>query len=433
MDIPQGKWARGRKLLGLASQMALKEAKHLLPGKAQEELARLQTRIEQTRLLVETLTQMKGAAMKAGQLLGLEALDIFPPEVAEILSRLESSPTGLPPQRARELLAQELGDKLRLLTDLDLTPMASASIGQVHRARFEQQELALKLQFPGVADTIDSDVALLRGLVEKLAFVAGKKADLGDLFDEIRQTLHQETDYQLEIAMLEEYRRGLAPLAGIVVPRAHPHFSTARLLTMEFIEGIPLKRWATGASAQARQLMGERILELFLHEFMVLGLVQTDPNWGNFLVTPRDELALLDFGATKRYSESFRQTYRGILRASMAREKEHLLELSYPFGLIDPREGAEAKELYLAMMSAVVDPFRHPGPLDFSQETYSKVSKDASLKFLRALRYSPPPKDLIFLHRKLGGVFQMLKRLEVKLDLRKIWPRMVSEAKGPLA
>jgi len=429
MDIPQSKWARGSRLLRLAAGVAAKEVGARLPGKALEAAQKLNLRIEQTRLLVETLSQMKGAAMKAGQLLGLEGNDLLPPEVVEILSRLQSDGDPLPTADIERLLIEAWGqERYSQLQNLSPTSLASASIGQVHTATWNGRKIAIKVQFPGVAQTIDSDVHLLKNVVEKLIFVTRKKTELGALFEEIRQTLHQETDYLAEAGFMQQYRENFQQFGGYLIPAPINELCTPTVLAMDYQPGHKLKDWIKHASTNEKQLLGERMMSLFLHEYLACGLVQTDPNWGNFLVAPGGELVVLDFGACKTYSKEFRTTYRQILSHSMNRRKQELLAVSQGFGLIDPREESEAQEAYLHMMDVVIAPFRHVGMFDFATETYSQNSKDASLAFAKALKFSPPPRDLIFLHRKLGGVFQTLKRMETRLDLRLVWDKMMQES-----
>ena len=425
MDIPQSKWARGSKLLKMASKIAAQELSHRLPGKVVDEARKLALRVDQTRELVATLSQMKGAAMKAGQLLGLEAGELLPPEVVEVLSKLQSEGQALPFDKIEAILKEELKEQYSQLSGLTQKPIASASIGQVHKARYQDKEIVLKVQFPGIGDTIDSDVDMLSTLIDKFKFITNKKVDLTPLFDEIRQTLHQETDYLTELQFMRDYAQNFQGTAGYVVPRPIPELTTKHVLAMEYVEAHRLNDWSKFAEPDHKQLLGERMMDLFLKEYLEHGLVQTDPNWGNFLVTDKNELVVLDFGACKTYSKDFITTYRKILDFSMHREKAALLDVSYGFGLIDPRESQEVKDKYLHMMDVVIAPFRHQGIFDFATENYSQASKDASLDFAKSLKFSPPPKNLIFLHRKLGGVFLTLKRLETKMDLRLVWERMV--------
>ncbi len=405
--------------------MAAQELSHRLPGKAFDQAKKLALRIDQTRELVATLSQMKGAAMKAGQLLGLEAGELLPPEVVEVLSKLQSEGQALGFDKIEAILKQELKEKYSQLTNLSQKPIASASIGQVHKATYQGREIVLKVQFPGISDTIDSDVDMLSSLIDKFKFITNKKVDLNPLFEEIRNTLHQETDYLAEQEFMKTYAENFKAIDGYKVPSPIEALTTKRVLAMDFISAHSMNDWSKFSEPEHKQLVGERMMNLFLLEYLEFGLVQTDPNWGNFLVTDNNDLVVLDFGACKTYSKEFITTYRKILDFSMRREKAALLDVSYGFGLIDPKEPQEVKDKYLHMMDVVIAPFRHQGIFDFATEKYSQASKDASLDFAKSLRFSPPPKNLIFLHRKLGGVFLTLKRLETKMDLRLVWERMV--------
>jgi aarF domain-containing kinase len=426
MDIPQSKWARGSKLLKMATSVAAKELSARLPGKTFDQAKKLALRIEQTKNLVETLSQMKGAAMKAGQLLGLEAGELFPPEVNEILAKLQSTGSTIDVKLIDGILKSKLpAEFYGEISNLSPQPIASASIGQVHTAIFRGKTIAIKVQFPNIAQTIDSDVDMLQSVVDKFRFFTNKKVDLSKIFDEIRETLHQEADYLKEKDFMLQYAENFKEQDGFIVPHPVEELCTKEILAMDLIDAMSMREWAQKATSEDKQLVGEKMMELFLHEYLDCGLVQTDPNWGNFLVTDKNELVILDFGACKTYSDDFRMTYRSILGFSMKRQKAELLEVSEEFGLIDPREPEEVKDSYLHMMDVVIAPFRHDGTFDFANETYSENSKKASIEFAKKLKYSPPPKNLIFLHRKLGGIFQTLKKLEVKMDLRLVWERMV--------
>jgi len=425
MDIPQSKWARGSKLLKMASKIAAQELSHRLPGKVVDEAKKLALRIDQTRELVATLSQMKGAAMKAGQLLGLEAGELLPPEVVEVLSKLQAQGEAYEFHKIEAILKEELGEKFLSLSQISTTPIASASIGQVHKAIYQNKSIVLKVQFPGIADTIDSDIDMLECLLNKFKLITNKKVELRALFDEIKATLKQETDYLAELQYLESYKENFKDKKGFLIPSPIKEMTTKKVLAMEYVEGLSLNSWSQVATLEQKQLIGEKMLELFLYEYLECGLVQTDPNWGNFMVNSHNDLIILDFGACKSYSKEFIITYRKILDLSMRRQKAALLEVSQEFGLIDPREDQSVKDKYLHMMDVVIAPFRHQGVFDFATETYSQASKEASIDFAKSLKFSPPPKNLIFLHRKLGGVFLTMKRLETKMDLRLVWERMV--------
>jgi aarF domain-containing kinase len=190
---------------------------------------------------------------------------------------------------------------------------------------------------------------------------------------------------------------------------------------MEKIEGKSLNDWTEKSLLGERQTLAHQLISLYLEEFFNHGLVQTDPNPGNFLITKNNQMALLDFGAVKEYDRSFIEDYRVVLIAAFKQDEKKILEVSERLHFIDPRESAEVKNLYLEMMNCLAAPFRKATPFDFSDKKFYDDSKKLSWNLSSKCKYSPPPKDLLFLHRKLAGVFMLIKKLEVKLILKDYW------------
>jgi aarF domain-containing kinase len=156
-------------------------------------------------------------------------------------------------------------------------------------------------------------------------------------------------------------------------------------------------------------------------EFFSFGFVQTDPNPGNFLITPDNKIVLLDFGATKDYDKEFRDKYTAVLRAAYRNDYQEVLEQSFDFKLINPNESIETLDLYVAMMTSLIKPFREDRPFAFADLDFYKESKRYAIEVTKSCKYSPPPEKLLFLHRKLGGIFQFLKQLNVELNLHQYW------------
>jgi predicted unusual protein kinase regulating ubiquinone biosynthesis (AarF/ABC1/UbiB family) len=433
-EVPRSAWARSRAVVGLAANIARKEIQGRLRDAVSgtSDTRSLALRIEQAKLLAESLGRLKGAMMKAGQLLSIDAGEFLPPEVLEVLAKLQSEAEPVDFAALHAVLVEELGDAgLGRLEGLSEQPAASASIGQVYRARVDGTPVAVKVQYPGVAESIDSDLAVLGNLGQSMVTLSGRKVDLSDLIGELGQILHFEADYERERAFMESFRSALADDERFAVPRAFPSLSTKRVLTMSWEEGCSLTQWiAKGPSMAEREAVGRMMLDLFCLELFTWGMVQTDPNFGNFLIrempgkTP--VIVLLDFGATVEFDAAFRQAYRGMLRTMASKDGKRMLDEGIAFGLIDPREGPETRGLFVEMLQASYEPF-HPTrqPFAFRDPEHAARTYDVSQRFMRSLVYSPPPRQLIFLHRKLGGIFQLLKRLDLTLDLRPYWTRMV--------
>ncbi|MEM7676344.1 MAG: AarF/UbiB family protein, partial [Myxococcota bacterium] len=314
----------------MAAQVAGTEVRHRVKqtlSRSVDKLASdsLKAKIQQAQIITQNLGQLKGAVMKAGQLLSIDASDFLPPEVLDVLSKLQSNAEPVEFCVIKGVLDEELGadwpDKLEQLSP---TPVASASIGQVHRATFRGQPVAVKVQYPGIDKSIDSDLSLLRKLSGSYLSLTGRKIDLGGLFEEMRDLLQQESNYRVEAEHLEKYRKLLSAEHRFVVPSPYPDVSGQRVLTMSWEEGPSLHAWLRSDPSYAeREWMGRAILDLYCLEFFEWGFVQTDPNPANFLVRgPQRQLVLLDLGAAMHYDADFINNYVRLLSVLGTRDRE---------------------------------------------------------------------------------------------------------------
>ncbi len=414
---PQSIRERTGRLLKMAGSMATQELSRRIQGKGSVESA---LSLSQIQTLVGELAHLKGAAMKLGQLFALEARDYFPEEICEVLDQLQSDASSLDFHVIESILQQELGQKYDSLTDFSVQPIAAASIGQVHRAKLPSGvPVAVKVQYPGIKDSVHSDVKVLGTLMKTISVLMGKQVNLSELVGEFSEIFIQEADYEKEALFSIEYQKFAREVPDLVVPSVHPEFSTAKVLTMNYETGIKLNDWlkTSTATREMRTFYGELILDLYSREFCDWGLVQTDPNLGNFFFRPSErKLVLLDFGATKRYDLEFRKLYAQLIMATLAKNKGRVLSLGEEMGLIDPREAGEAKEVFKDLLFESMRPMTLP-EYDFGESAYPEKMRALSRELVKALRYSAPPKKLIFLHRKLSGIFYILRALNVKLPL----------------
>lgn len=425
-------WGRSRELLSLAAGVAGHELRGRVRARLTSSVEKLATsevatRIAQAQLMAESLGRLKGAFMKAGQLLSIDASDVLPPEAQQILAQLQGQAEPVSFAVIRGVLEEELGDRLDALVDLEETAAAAASIGQVHRGRAHGIPVAVKVQYPGIADSIDADLALVQKVAQGWLTASRRRIDLEGTFEELRTILHLEADYDRERAHLERFGALLAGDPRFVVPQSIPRLSSRRVLTMTWEDGVPLGAWlASAPPAEARRAVAEAMLDLFCLELFTWGLVQTDPNFGNFLVRPETgEIVLLDFGATLAYDARFRADYVQMLRALATGDERRVVEVGIAHGLLDARESEETRATFAAMMRLAMEPFVSGGAFAFSDPDYTARSQQLGMRFVESLRHSAPPRHLLFLHRKLGGLFQLCKRLDVTMDLGPVWARMI--------
>lgn len=423
-----GIFRRSLDLMSLATKVGVRE---LTSGSAA-------SRVEQAKLIVETLSQLKGAAMKAGQMMSLDLNDYFPPEAIEILSQLQNQASHVDFKVIDEVLRRELGPKYSDLTDLEQKPLAAASIGQVHRAKIFGQNVVLKIQYPGVGDSIESDLKLIQRLAEGLAKLSGRQVKFETVFSELKKTLLDETNYLMEMANLHTYRALIAKDSemkdSLNTPIPLEEYTTTRVMTMSYEPGLSIKEWlSTNPSMADREWLGQTILKLYGKEFYQWGVVQTDPNLANFLVRPR-ELCLLDFGATKKYTDEFRLNYKKFLSTVPSKNPMDIINAAVEFELLDPRESLDTKMKFHNFMKHSIEPFfvqNQNGVFNFADSEYSEKSRRMGREFIFALKYTPPPSKLLFLHRKLGGIFALLRKMDLQMDLQPYWRDLVGMTNAP--
>ncbi len=422
-------FARSRELIALAARLGRKELGHRVTEwmGENEPLKRVQTQIDQAKLVVDSLGRLKGAAMKMGQLFSLEAADFFPPEVVDILSRLQDQSPPLSTEVIGDILTKELGTRRKDVLNFSPKPIAAASIGQVHSARIGDKKVALKIQYPGVADSIESDVKILRTLLFSLMKIGKREINMDPLFAELTEVLKSEVDYLQEAASTREYRRLFSDDPRFLVPQVLSDYSTSRVLTLEFMEGRSLKEWlATKPTLKEKEHLGRLVLDLYVKEFFEFGYVQTDPNFANFLYqADTQKLVLLDFGATRHYAPDFRKSYSKLLRDIQEGGQADIIGTSLKMGLIQEGESIDCLKSFVKMLKISMEPFNSDRqPFAFGDLDYSKAVREATTQFIKQVQFSPPPHQLIFLHRKLGGIFSLLKVMDVKIDLRPYWERL---------
>jgi predicted unusual protein kinase regulating ubiquinone biosynthesis (AarF/ABC1/UbiB family) len=303
------------------------------------------------------LAQMRGAAMKVGQLLSLEGGDFLPPELAEILGHLRADAHFMPPKQLDSVLKRNFGPEYRgRFAKFDVRPVAAASIGQVHRAVTKDgRDVALKVQYPGVRESIDSDVRNVGSLL-RLSGLVPKEIDLTPLMEEARRQLHEEADYGREAEMLARFGALLAGDGRYLVPEVHDDLTMGDVLGMSFVESVPIET-RVDAGQEVRDALVKSLVALMLRELFEFGLMQTDPNFANYRVQPESgRLVLLDFGATRAFGPDLVAQYRGLMRAGFAGDRDAVAASMEEIGFIEPETEARHREPILDMAEMAMAP-----------------------------------------------------------------------------
>ncbi len=373
--------------------------------------------------LASSLSSMRGAAMKLGQLLSLEADDLLPPEVADALAVLRDAADAMPPKQLRRVLVDAYErDWEERFRHFDFDPIAAASIGQVHAATTtDGRDLALKVQFPGVARSIESDVDNLAAAL-RVTQLLPRELDFDPLVAEAKRQLKEEANYQTEATHLRRYAELLQDEPDVVVPGVHDDLTTDTILAMDRLHGLPLEDLC-GAdhSDERRDEVASLLLRLALRELFEFRFIQSDPHFGNFLLLEDGRVGLIDLGAGYDVPERFHSGYARLLQASLEEDRRGMRKIATEIGFLDPEEPDAIAEALVGLIEMATEPFRHDGVYDFGNSDLTLRARDDSMAiFMEHGFLAPPPPETLFLQRKLGGTFLLCMRLGARIDARRL-------------
>ena len=423
--VPGSRFSRMARFGGLATGVAgealVNRAKSFARGE-KPQIGDLLLTPSNVARVAEQLSQLRGAAMKVGQMLSMDAGEVLPPELAEILARLRESAYSMPGRQLKTVLNDNWGHGwLKRFASFDVNPIAAASIGQVHRARTKDgRDLAVKVQYPGVRESIDSDVDNVAMLI-RLSGLVPKSVDMTSLLDEAKRQLHQEADYEQEARSARRFALLLESDVAFEIPAIHDDLTTPSVLAMSFVDGAPLESLAD-ASQDVRNAVVARLFDLVFRELFEFGLMQTDPNFANYRHRADDgRILLLDFGATRSFSRAFAEKYQRLLKAGLDDDREAIDPIIRDIGFYGPDVEADVRDVLVTMFYTALAPLRAKGPFDFGDAGLAEALREAafSLRVEAGFRYIPPT-DVLYLHRKFAGLYLLASRLKANVDCRKI-------------
>jgi predicted unusual protein kinase regulating ubiquinone biosynthesis (AarF/ABC1/UbiB family) len=372
--------------------------------------------------VADKLAQMRGAAMKVGQLLSMDAGDMLPPELAEILGRLRSEAHHMPVPQLRRVLTEAWGrDWQRRFETFDALPVAAASIGQVHRAQTKDgRDLAIKVQYPGVRRSIDSDVTNVASLM-RVAGLVPRGVDIAPMIAEAKRQLHEEADYQREGRCLSQFGALLADRPEFRVPELHPDLTTPNVLAMSYLKGRPVDSLATAPQAERDRVL-TLLIGLLFRELFEFRLMQTDPNFANYRYAPdTGQVILLDFGATRAFPVDFAELYRRLLRAGLAGDRSGVRAAAREIGFLAGNTPARLETAMLEMLEMSLAPMRQDAPFDFGASDLALQMRDAGMAMAQDREhFRIPPMDTLFLQRKFGGIYMLATRMRARVNLRAV-------------
>ena len=396
---------------------------------------------EQAQYLVTELGKLKGSVVKIGQMLALYGEHFLPPEITEALQTLNDQTSAFAYPIIEAALIKELGEKLQEF-DINPVPIGTASLAQVHQATHKTtgEQVVFKVQYPNIADAIDSDLNLFRQLL-KVSNALPQTRQLDDWFEEIRDLLHHEVDYRLEANTTMLFYQRLANDPRYAVARILPQYSTLRVLCMTYEAGVSIMDKQVFALPQARRdAIGQASIDIMLREIFEWGDMQTDPNFGNYLIrlakdnhneAAIDQLVLLDFGAIRQFDDTLLHVARELLLAGFYHDASRMRQALSEAGKFYPffaNLSEAVKDDLVALCLLASEPFSLPShnptipahALD-DQGYYHWANSDLHNRVLKlagksaaSKSFSVPPKELMFISRKFIGAYTFMTVLEAR-------------------
>ncbi|AHF00727.1 ubiquinol-cytochrome C reductase [Thiomicrospira aerophila AL3] len=387
--------------------------------------------------LTDELAKMRGAAMKVGQLLSLDAGELIPDELATILAQLRNQAPSMPISQLQAQLNQHWGNNwMQAFSQFSFYPIAAASIGQVHRAHsLAGEDLAIKIQYPGVANSIDSDVDNLASLLRWSRLIP-KDVDLAPILAEAKQQLLLETNYQHEAEALNTMATALKANDlndYFVLPKVDQTLSNQAILAMSFMAGEPIETLANAPQATRDKLV-TALFRLLLTELFDWQRMQTDPNFANFLYqADTQRIVLLDFGATRSFSADTALGYRQLISAAQDNRADKMANAARQIGFFQQNILPAQQDTVIELFKQACEPFCYHGAFDFAQSDMLARIKDQGMALSFEQNYwHSPPADALFFHRKLGGLYLLAAKLRARVDMHQVFaPYRINEAPTP--
>lgn len=428
---PPTKGKRFMKLAKMTAKVAGKSASQKLSrlvGRSQSEQQRAEHHAWTGQEIAATLGELKGAAMKLGQM-AAATWDLLPPEMADALRVLQKD---VPPASFDQVAAQivsELGQEPHaLFAHIERTPLGTASIGQVHRARTHQgQQVVVKVQHAGIDEAVDSDLAQIRTLA-KLKGTFIDKAALEETFDEVRLRMTEELDFEHEAQMCRDFQMRFADDSSVVIPHVLTELSSKRVLTTSFEPSDPLDRLVElDYSQDTRNKIGTRLFSILWEQIFIHNSLHADPHPGNFGARPDGRLVVYDYGCIKPIPKEFVVHYGELICAAFVEDYARVEAVLQAMGVRRMQGPEVSSDYYRSWRNLGLKPFLDHQIYDFSR---SEIHQNLVKKVPEAIKYVSsfkPVRDLIFIDRTLFGQFGNLRGLKAQVPCFEILQRHLPE------
>lgn len=423
-SIPTSKVKRAAKIIGTGAKVGGNYLKFYAKKALNPDLSKDTLHEENAADIYNSLSEMKGSALKVAQMISMDN-QVLPKAYQDKFSLAQYNAPPLSYPLILKTFQQYFGKKpLEIFDEFSKDAVHAASIGQVHKASKDNIDLAVKIQYPGVADSISSDLKMVRPLAAQMLKM--KSADMKEYMDEVESKLLEETDYELELRRATEIGEACAVLEGLRFPVYYKDWSNKRILTMDWIEGAMLPDFLkTNPSQEVRNKVGQAMWDFVLFQMKVLRKVHADPHPGNFIVDAENNLCVIDFGCVKEIPSDFFDTYFQLLKPGIMDDKPALYALYEELDLLRKEDTEAQKNLLKGMFEEMIlllgQPFRQEtfdfGNDAFFKKIYTMGESFAKDKEFRSMNNARGPKHSIYVMRTMFGVYTLLNQIKAEVKL----------------
>jgi len=422
--IPTSKIERAGKLVQTGAKIGVNYVKHYAEKIVNPDLTRDKLNENNAEDIYDGLKSLKGSALKVAQMLSMDK-NFLPQAYVEKFSLSQFSVPPLSAPLVLKTFKTNFGKTpYEIFDEFNANSVNAASIGQVHLATKDGKKLAVKIQYPGVANSISSDLALVKPIAIRMFNLQGKDSD--KYFKEVEDKLIEETNYLLELEQSKEVVEACSKIEGILFPNYYPEFSSEKIITMDWMTGIHLSEFtAVNKDREIGDKIGQALWDFYMYQIHVLRKVHADPHPGNFLVDDKNNLIALDFGCMKQIPADFYVPYFELINKNVITDpalfNQKLFELEILRPDDSPSEIEYFTEMFHDLLSLFTKPFQNE-TFDFADETFfeniaklgERFSNDTNLKKMNGNRGS---KHFIYMNRTFFGLYNLMFDLKAKIKV----------------
>ncbi|MEM7298301.1 MAG: AarF/ABC1/UbiB kinase family protein [Bacteroidota bacterium] len=424
--IPIGKVKRASKFVTTGAKVGVNYVKAYSKAAIKGKLDKEELDKENAEDIYDSLSELKGSALKMAQLLSMDQ-NVLPKAYSDKFAMAQYSAPPLSYPLVKKTFKENLGKEPgEIFQTFSKNASNAASMGQVHRAEKDGQNLAVKVQYPGVAESIKSDLKLAKPFALKLMNVKGKEVE--PYMKEVENKLLEEADYGLELQQSMDFARKCEKLEGVFFPTYFPELSAPQILTMSWLDGEPIGAWMKREQKQEdRNKLGQILWDFYMYQMHVLKMMHADPHPGNFIIDSKNQLGVIDFGCIKHIPQDFYDSYFELSDHSVLSDEKRVDTLFNRLEIIRPSDPEKDVEIVTQMFTELIRLLSRPfnqGVFDFSDEAFfeeiylkgDQIAKDPEMNRLQA-RGS---RHFIYFNRTFFGLYNILHALRAKVNCESI-------------